>query len=343
MRRAFIIGGTGQIGRTIACELLDQGWQVVLAGRGRRLLPEDLLDRGVTFVEMDREQSAALAGALAGGADAVIDTIAFTEDHADQLLEGEVDIGTFVVISSASVYSDDEGRTLDEAGETGFPVFGGPITEAQATVPPGAKTYSQQKIAMERRMLDRSTRPVSILRPAAVHGPWSAHPREWWFVKRMLDGRSNIPLAYAGQSRLHTSAIENIAALTACVLEAPTTQILNIADPTAPSVAEIGRLIADHLGYEGSFVPFERAAETASAVGMTPWSIPEPLVLDTKAAEAIGYSPVTTYAACVSGRCDWLVSQYGMDWKQRFPLLAAYPMDLFDYAAEDSWLAADQA
>jgi len=288
MRRALIIGGTGQIGRAIAGDLLGRGWQVMLAGRGQRPLPVDLTRRGASFVELDRDKRGALRRAVAGGVDAVVDTIAFTKAHARQLLEIENDVGAFVVISSASIYCDDQGRTLDEAAETGFPVFNGPVGESQRTVPPGSKTYSQQKVSMERQLLDYSQRPVCILRPAAVHGLWSTHPREWWFVKRMIDGRSHIPLAHAGHSRLHTSAVENIGALCAHVLEAPTTQILNIADPTAPTAAEIGRLIADRVGFEGEFVPFEGMAATAPTVGMTPWSIPEPVVLDTKAAGATG-------------------------------------------------------
>jgi hypothetical protein len=45
-----------------------------------------------------------LAGALGSGADAFIDTIAYAADHASQLPEIEPGVGSFVVISSSSVY-----------------------------------------------------------------------------------------------------------------------------------------------------------------------------------------------------------------------------------------------
>ena len=34
----------------------------------------------------------------------------------------------------------------------------------------------------------------------------ATHPREWWFIKRALDGREAIPVAYAGKSVFHTSS-----------------------------------------------------------------------------------------------------------------------------------------
>lgn len=329
-KRAFIIGGTGQIGRAVAAELLDRGWEVTLGARGGRARPEDLLQRGATLVALDREEPSALGKALGRGADAVIDTVAYDKGHARQLLDIEGDAGAFVVISSSSVYRDAEGRTLDEAGEHGFPELPVPITEAQPTVDPGPATYSTRKVALERMLLDHARRPVTILRPAAIHGLHSSHPREWWFVKRMRDGRSVIPLAFEGRSRFHTTAAANIAALAATALAHTGSHVLNIADPEALTVAEIGALIAERLGYAGRIVPL-----ASDAIGLSPWSIPRPFVLDTRAATALGYTPRTTYGAAVGPICDWLSMQDADAWEAAFPVLAAYPWPLFDYASED--------
>ena len=76
--QAFIIGGTGQIGRAIADDLLAHGWEVTLSHRGQRPRDPDLAARGANTIILDREQPNALAHALAAGADAVIDTIAYT-------------------------------------------------------------------------------------------------------------------------------------------------------------------------------------------------------------------------------------------------------------------------
>jgi hypothetical protein len=50
----------------------------------------------------------------------VIDTVAYTAAHGGQLLQVQGSVGAFVVISSASVYRDATGRTLDESRATGF-------------------------------------------------------------------------------------------------------------------------------------------------------------------------------------------------------------------------------
>ena len=339
-RHAFIIGGTGQIGRATSIELLNRGWRVTLTSRGKRPADNDLVARGARIITLDREQPSALATALADGADAVIDTIAYTAAHADQLLDVQGDVGAFVAISSSSVYRDSAGRTLNQAGELGFPNFPEPITEAQATVDPGPQTYSTRKVALERRLLDRATKPVTILRPCAIHGTHTVHPREWWFVKRMLDRRKIIPVAYRGQSRFHTSATANIASLIAVALDHPGTRIFNSADPVALNVAEIGAVIAKHMNYEGSILPLDIGNDNGhEGIGDTPWSAPLPHVLNTDAASALGYKPATTYENAVGEVCDWLVATHGPDWRVDFPVLAGYPVDLFDYSAEDEYFA----
>ncbi|MEF2072360.1 NAD-dependent epimerase/dehydratase family protein [Consotaella aegiceratis] len=337
-RHAFVIGGTGQIGRAVATELASRGWRVTLSSRSEPSDADELASRGISSVALDREAPGALGNVLAEGTDALIDTIAFTETHADQLLEIEQAVGAFVVISSSSVYRDDAGRTLDEARDNGFPIFLGPIDEAQPTVEPGPETYSTRKVALERRLLDHARQPVTILRPAAIYGPYSTHPREWWFVKRMLDRRPAIPLAYQGRSQFHSTAAANIARLIGVVLDAPKTHILNIADPEAPSVAEIGTAIATHLGYEGRLMPIE-TPESGGSVGWTPWSVPSPFTLDTSRALALGYGPATIYQDAVGPTCDWLTAQDGARWRTLFPGLAAYPFELFDYRAEDEFFA----
>jgi nucleoside-diphosphate-sugar epimerase len=332
-RRAFIVGGTGQIGRAVAAELLRRGWRVTIAARGGRSVPQDLMQQGMEFVAADREQPDALARSIGAGADAVIDTVAYDAVHARQLLAIEGDVGAFVVISSAAVYRDDNGRTLDEARETGFPELPDPITEAQPTVEPGPATYATRKIALERTLLDEARRPVVILRPCAIHGTHSHHPREWWFVKRILDRRPFVPLAHEGRSRFHTSAAANIAALAATALDHPGTRILNIADPEAPSVMEIGALIAAHMRYQGQMIGL--GPDAPGTVGVSPWSVPRPFILDTAAAVALGYTARTSYRQAIGPLCDWLAGQDKEAWEAAFPVLAKYRWALFDYASED--------
>src|SRR5919204_12714 len=181
-RNAFVLGGTGHVGRAIALSLLGDGWAVMLASR-ESPAPPGLED--VPVVHLDRDQEGALTPA--NGFDLVVDVVPFELAHADQLLE--LDVGAIVAISSASVYADDQGRTLDEAEATDdFPEFDGPIPETQSTVEPGDKTYSTRKAALELWLLEIARRiartvghewtEVLLPRPegrgAVGNTPWSA-------------------------------------------------------------------------------------------------------------------------------------------------------------------------
>lgn len=340
-KSALIVGGTGQIGGAVARNLLAHGWAVRIAHRGGRAIPDSLRQAGATEVLIDREDGAALWRAVGDGADVVIDCVAFGPEHARQLLALGDRVGALAVVSSASVYRDAAGRTLDEAAETGFPEFDGPIRETQATVPPGPQTYSTRKVALERVLLDDARVPVTVLRPCAVHGPRSTHAREWWFIKRVLDGRARVPVAYDGLSRFHTTATANLGEACRLSLEAGGTRVLNVGDPEPPSVREIGGMIGAALGHAWEIVGLP--GEPQGSVGRTPWSVPRPFLVDTTAAATLGYAPVTDYAGAVHGTCQALREAgegAGADWARAFQALAAYSYPHFDYAAEDAVLAA---
>jgi nucleoside-diphosphate-sugar epimerase len=331
--RAFIIGGSGQIGRATAERLVSSGWEVVAASRSR---PEDPIS-GVRYTAVDRQDSAALADALADGADLLLDTQAFDVDDAAQLVEVAGDVGQIVAISSASVYRDADGRTLDEARTGGFPAFPVPILEDQPTVEPGPATYSTRKVAMEQRILNGTTIPVTILRPCAVHGVGSRSPREWYVVKRLLDGRKRIALAYEGKSRFHTTAATNIAALIETITGTRASGVLNVIDPDAPQAIEIVRLICGLLGRDAQLVLLPDCGRFPPPAGGTPWSVQRPIVCSDAAARRLGYVPAETYGSAVAATCAWLARSIDPDnWQQQLPGLAAYGFDLFDYESEDA-------
>lgn len=325
-RTALIVGGSGQIGQAIGRSLVATGWRVVSA---QRHACEPIA--GVEAVILDREAPGDLARAVGNGVDALIDTVAYDTNHARQLLEVQRNVGALVVISSASVYCDAEGRTLDEAQETGFPRLPEPIGEDQPTVAPGPATYSTRKVALEKMLLEEAASPVTIVRPCAIYGPASRHPREWFFVKRILDGRRAVPLAWGGLSRFQTSATANIAELVRVALQTPATQVLNAGDPEPPSVTQIGEAIAGVYGHEWRLVPFD--GPPVGGVGVHPWCIPRPIVVDMTRAAELGYRPVTTYPQAVGEACRSAEAAV-----KAGVALPDYILKLFDYAAEDAFL-----
>ena len=327
MPRAVLIGGNGQIGRAAAPALARDGWDVVAVSRSGDL-PAGFAELGIRAAQADRADDAQLLAAVGDGADVVVDMVAYGRAHAEQL--NRLPAGSLVVISTGSVYADDEGRALDGVSE--LPHLPVPIPETQRTAEPGdTDNYSRGKAALEEELL-AGPLPATILRPGAIHGPGAKLPREIYFVKRAVDGRRRVALSWRGESRFQTSSVANIAELIRLAAAKPGDRLLNAGDPEPPTTLEICRVIGAAMGHE-----FEPALLPADEFG-NPWGLPadRQCVFDMTAAEReLGYRPVTTYAKAVKETCAWLVGELetGRTWD------GTYLEATLDYAAEDAAIA----
>jgi nucleoside-diphosphate-sugar epimerase len=339
--QAIVLGGNGQVGAATAARLAASGWEVTATGRAEQRFPAGLR-AGVRFVRSDRYAAADLRAVLGAGADAVVDCVGYTAAHARMLLPFRDGIGSLVFISSKAVYVDAYGRhsNTDEA-----PDFGGPVTEDQPTMPPSDEDYQSRsgyganKVAAEHVLLD-SGLPVSVLRPSRVHGAGAGRPREWVFVRRVLDGRRHVLLADGGRGVNHPTAAVNLAALAEFCAARPAARILNSADPDAPDGLTISRLVAAHLGHRWDEVLLDPTAP--AGLGDHPWNTLPPFVLDTSAARRLGYVPVGSYADTVPAEIDWLAgAARAGDPAGVLPAPDDEFFDgYFDYAREDAWLSA---
>lgn len=339
MSRALILGGTGMIGRAIARRLLGEGWTVDVTGRDPARMPRDVANAGGRFTAASYQDPAELKAAYSGGADLLVDCICYTADDARRMLPFMADAGSSVMLSSKAVYVDDGGR---HSNSDQPPRFAGPVPETNPVMAPGDGDYNSRegyganKVAAERVLLDSGT-PVTVIRPSKVHGEGNARPREWVFVKRVLDRRATVFLAHRGAGVDHPTAAANIASLVELVAARPGTRVLNCADPDAPSVLEMSRIIAGHLGHEWDEVLID-----GDSPGQTPWDAIPPITLDMTAAAELGYVPAGDYAATVAEEIDWLAAAH----QAGDPAgVLPGPGDSFfaqflDYAAEDRWLAA---
>lgn len=340
MKRAVVIGAGGQIGRPAVHALVRDGWEVTAASRGGTRDPAWPDD--VRTVRLDREDDTALAALIGDGCDVLVDMVAYGARHARQLTALADRVGSAVVVSSVSVYEDDRGRGFDTQDQPdGFPEYPVPLTEKQPTVRPGESTYSTRKAALEHELLAAEGQlPVTVLRPGAIHGPYCRTPRELYFVKRNLDGRRRRVLSFGGHSRFHPAGVHNIAELIRLAASRPGSRVLNAVDPDAPTVAEIAAAIDAVMGIEAESVLVD-GPPPAPTVGDTPWSVPVPVVCDMSAAEReLGYRPVARYAETLPEAVTWIEGQLaGRDWREAFPKMFQAYGDLFDYAAENAWLA----
>jgi nucleoside-diphosphate-sugar epimerase len=337
MKKVLVLGGTGFIGRHTARRLADKGWDVTVASRGEAAIPFNV--REIRHVTVDRSTPDGLSSVTDEGFDVLVDVIPYEIDDAQQLLELGDRVGSVVAISTASVYADEAGHTLDEAtGTEDFPRMPVPIRETQVRTKPGDETYSTKKVAIEDLLLNGAEFPVTVIRPCAIYGPGAKHCREWFFVKRVLDRRPRVVLAHEGRSVFHSTSVHNLAEMVRLASEQPGTRALNCGDPDPPSVRKIASLISDLLkhDWEEVLVP---SAMSAHPFLENPWGVPEPWVLDMSLPHReLGFVPVATYDNDVVKTVGSIVDTVTESGAEAFSTAIPYLPRAFDYEAEDAFV-----
>ncbi len=304
-------------------------------------MPADLSRQGARFIAAQRRLPQELLAAIGSGAELLVDTICYSALDARTLLPLAGLAGSTVMISSKAVYVDGSGN---HSNSTTPPKFQGAIGEGHSTVPPGGgdwnspEGYGRNKVAAEMVLLE-SGLPVTIIRPSKIHGRGASRPREWVFVRRVLDKRKAVFLCARGAAVDHTTAAVNLAELVALVAAKPGPRVLNSADPDAPSALLIARTIADQMGHHWEEILLEETADPA--LGRHPWARLHPILLDTTAATTLGYRPVGDYATTVADEIAWLVDlcRQAGGASRDIGLDSDYFQQFFDYSAEDAFLA----
>lgn len=337
-KTALVIGGTGQIGIAAVSALADAGYRVTAAHRGSTSLPGDA--RADTVV-LDREDTKSLQAAALGH-DVVVDTVAYTPAHAAQLAGLAGHVGSLVVISTGTVYVGTNGSSFETAtDDDSYPEFPVPLTESSPTIDDGRQTYGALKAAMERSLLAVGGLPVSILRPGAVHGPRSPKLREFYFMKRAMDGRPHVVLSRNGESRFSTSSTANIAALVVACARRPGSRVLNATDEENYSVREQAQAVFEVMGHSAAILGFDGGA--IGNLGATPWDAPRPYACSMqRARDEVGYIPALSYTEAVRADLEWLLGEFeaGRRWQDLFPsvVLRYGEHGWFPYDDEDRWV-----
>jgi nucleoside-diphosphate-sugar epimerase len=110
-------------------------------------------------------------------------------------------------------------------------------------------------------------------------------PRELFFVRRILDGRRSAILVSNGESRFHTTSVENLAEMIRLAAANPGTRVLNCGDPESPTTREIGEAISRAMNAELELVGIPESGLERPELG-NPWGVPRPFLLDMHAPSA---------------------------------------------------------
>ncbi|KFF59415.1 hypothetical protein JF66_11585 [Cryobacterium sp. MLB-32] len=330
-KNALVIGGSGQLGVAATSRLVRAGWDVTVAHRGET---SEALSGETRTIRLDHADTGALLAA-ARGRDLVLDTAAFDADNATQLAGLAGDVGSLVVISTGMLYA--------------HPPDAWPLAEDAPVIPGAGMSYPAAKARLERALFRVQDLPVSILRPGAIHGPHTTELREWFFIKRVFDGRSSVLLADDGGHPLSTSAAANVAQLVLLCAQQPGRRVLNAADDTAHSPADIGRAIFALMQHDAEVRTF--SGPPVRGIGASPWDHWQSGVLSMSAArEQLGYRPAATYLESLADDIRWTTDavtaaqERGETWRQVFPHTAARrgERDWFRYAEEDAFTQRDR-
>ncbi len=240
MKRILIFGGNQFVGRSIGEALLENDYEVYLFNRGSRPNPP-----GAIHLKGDRNNSQDLEELLKGHYfHGVIDVSAY-EDHQVEksLIALQGRYGKYILISSASIYQDEEEAPFKEGDRVGKnPVWG---------------EYALNKYRCEetlKKVSKKYNSSYTIFRPFYIYGPGNNLDRETYFINRILDSKPIfIPKR---RTRVHFGYIGDLAGNIIAALERSTfdNETFNIAGRETITFEEFIGVVENILGKKSNVI-----------------------------------------------------------------------------------------
>ena len=218
----LVIGGTYFAGRVFTMTAArDRGHTLTLVNRGKYSMTHI---PGVKEYACDRHDALGLEQIPADDYDAVVDFCAYQSGEIRTLfqhLRGR--FGRYILISTADVYERRDAAPRRE---------GDPLLTEHTPGPVGDYLYSKMLLEGEARSICAQREiPLTILRPAFLYGPFNYAPREAYYIREIVAGRS-IPVPTDSDSRFQFAYIFDLArAILLCMEKAPSSTAYNISAP----------------------------------------------------------------------------------------------------------------
>jgi len=323
---ALLIGGTGPTGPHILRALEAKGLTVTIVHSGRHELDEVA---HVEHLHTDVRSGRAVLDAIGDRTfDAAVVTYGRLREIAE-VLEGRV--GQFVSIGGAPAY-----RGFfdpDRFEPAGMPV----PTGEDGPTSTGDDDAKSDRIRRTEQALFAHHPSATHFRYPYVYGPRQPVPREWYFVRRLRDGRRRIVVPDGGLTLATYGYAENLAHGVALAVgnDRAAGEIFNLGDREALTLAQVGAICADALGHDVDLVsiPWDLAPCTRPLVGQHRTTH---RVLDiAKAVHLLGYDDVVPARAALARAARWLNEHPPGPGGIEEQVLE----DPFDYHAEDLLLA----
>lgn len=241
MDTALIIGGTRFIGRVLAEDFRDHGYDVTLFTRGNREVTVD----GVDHVTGDRTNDEDLERAYEDvDPELVVDMVAYFPHEVNAATEIFADVDRYVFVSSTAAY--DPQTFPYREGQT--PLM--PCTDEQARDDSYA-TYGNRKAECDRLIFEAAEEGMEAVsvRPTAVYGPYDNTERfDYWIDRVNRYDRLIVP-GDGAATPLHLGYVEDVASgLRIVAEEGAAGEAYNAADRFHFTLDGMIELIANALG-----------------------------------------------------------------------------------------------
>jgi nucleoside-diphosphate-sugar epimerase len=328
--KALVVGGTGPTGPFIIESLVARGYEPVILHRGSHEVdfvePYEHLHADPHFEEPVRE-------ALG---DRKFDLVIATYGRLRLLVDILADRTDRMITIGGTVYERQK--------------WSRPATEA------ASRDLSHKLVARvqetEEAVMARHSEKLNLthLRYPNLYGPRQLAPREWSIVRRLRDGRRDIPVMDGGLTLESRAYVENAAHAVSLVVDQPEAsagRIYHVIDEVTPTDGERAMAIAAAMGKEIRLVNYPREAgrpayfwgggRNLEAMGKEgPPPTHHKLLDSTRIREELGYRDVVPFEEAIARTVAYYLEnplEEGGPDEQRIG-------DPFDYEAEDRFVAA---
>lgn len=326
--KALVIGGTGPTGPFIVEGLAGRGYEPVILHRGNH---EVSFTEPFEHLHADPHFAEPVAGVLQGRSfDLVIATYGRLRLLADLIAPTT---GRLITVGGTVYGRTRWSRPADESsGRTLSHKLVRRVAETEESL---RAAHADGKVSL------------THFRYPNLYGPRQLAPREWSIIRRLLDGRREIPVMDGGltlESRAYVANAAHAVLLAVDQPEASAGEFYNVADEVTPTDAERALAIAEAMGIAIELVSYPRAAGAPAyfwGVGRNleymgkqePPPTHHKLLDTTKIRRQLGYRDPVPFGEAVSRTVRWYLDHP----LERGGQEEARIGDPFDYAGEDEY------
>ena len=325
MARMLVVGGTGPTGVALVERLVARGDEVTILHTGRH---ERTFSRPVEHLHTDPRDLVALRDCLTDRSfDGAVSTSGLLANVVVALSHR---IDKLVAVTGLPAYIGWKQRP----GDPGRPL---PLREDDAPPRdlgdcPGdgltARVRENERLVLEAH--NAGAFRAAVIRYTMVYGPYSYIPFEWFFVRRILDGRRQLALEADGLMLPQRGYADNLASALIVLLDSDEAdgRIFNGGDEQVLSVHGIAQTVAAELGHEFEVVSVPLAASPCR----NPFALRQNTVFDMSSLRQLGYRDVLGVEEATRLTARWFVKNpvaRGSDEERSIGVAA------FDYDRED--------